>query len=1047
MNLASDCRARVPFALVGVLLLVTASVYATGLATRADPAVERQAPASLDATERDVRPALRAAVNDAARDAARHPVTDPADTPSGRVLNESSPFVDSLRVRIAVAARAALERVGRNTGDVRTSVSLPAISEPTDLRRAKREVTVSGGDDGEAMTVTVRNISVRAHQDGRVIAERHLSLTLTVRTPVLTLHERATTFEKRLNRGPLEGPGLGRGVTTRLYPVTMARGYARYAGAPIQNVLGTRHVELSTNAALLAQQRAVFGRHDPDGARAVELATVRVGVTDVLGPQHGDAANLASTLLRPTAVDDDSDAESGRFSPQTPAASPIPSSPDAAADEAYLGLRSSLSSVTAGSYRVDATLMTRVLDRSDGNPPAPDPPGDDWLLLTEQSSERTVVSAIGESRAAGNRTHWPTGSGVRATRRVLVSHTTTRVWLHNGETRTTTVQWREEYRVALEVVTAYGPADDAPDGATAPLFRRGGALDGPNLAGSRSRVARSLLAANGGIDAIATRVATGEGDTLNRNESLVAERPDDLEQWVASDLRALRREVAAVSVNVSRRRLAAGEANPAALLAERLQYRRETLIDAPDRYDGVADRARVAARTTYLDRVIAALEQREAATNERNREYRDEVGDGAARRLAKLLRVGTDGTGGAGSHGSGPTQGDEDGEFRVTPDGSPPYLTLSAVDRDHVPTVPPGETVTPLAVETTNWFALPYGDAADGISGALFGNKRVSLQTAAGTLIAANRTAAAGAATAAGDGDGGDDSSASDSARTEREAALATNRAALTEAVRRSVSWVERSVCVAARNGTGLSQRACAGVVRDHRERWRSLGHRGQAMSNGSYADAFTSALVVRGVDRATAEAAGIRVRVHLREVTATRRTSVPAATTNETATAARALAREAVHRRTESGLADVSQRATKRLTGASRLPAGLPLAPPPSTWVATINAWSVSVRGEYQRFTLRTPANGPDGGGGVVRYVRDGSTVRFDVDDDGEPERLGRTERVSFGTETTIVAAVPPGTPGIGDVDGERTEQSPGWPCPGADEVEPCEAVADDGE
>jgi hypothetical protein len=31
------------------------------------------------------------------------------------------------------------------------------------------------------------------------------------------------------------------------------------------------------------------------------------------------------------------------------------------------------------------------------------------------------------------------------------------------------------------------------------------------------------------------------------------------------------------------------------------------------------------------------------------------------------------------------------------------------------------------------------------------------------------------------------------------------------------------------------------------------------------------------------------------------------------------------------------------------------------------------------------------------------------------------------------VVAAVPPGPPGVGDVDGARTEQSPGWPCPGA--------------
>ena len=67
------------------------------------------------------------------------------------------------------------------------------------------------------------------------------------------------------------------------------------------------------------------------------------------------------------------------------------------------------------------------------------------------------------------------------------------------------------------------------------------------------------------------------------------------------------------------------------------------------------------------------------------------------------------------------------------------------------------------------------------------------------------------------------------------------------------------------------------------------------------------------------------------------------------------------------------------------------------------------------------------------MRYVRDGSTTGLDVDGDGSPETLGTNERISFETSTTVVVAVPPGPPGVGDVDGTRTEQSPGWPCPGA--------------
>jgi hypothetical protein len=1027
MRFADDRRGRVPFALVGVVLLVTASVYATGVADRADPPIERPAAESLDATSRDVRPALRTAVRDAARDAARNPVTEPADTPTGRVLNDSAPFVDSVRVRVAVAARAALDSVGRNSGDLRTSVSLPPIDDASDLRTAKRGVSVAAADGGEAMTVTVRNVSVRAHRDGRVVAERRLNVTLTVRTPVLALHERATTYEQRLNRGPLDGPGLGRSVTARLYPVTMARGYARYGGAPIQNVLGNRHVELSTNTALLAQQRAVFGRHDPAAADAVEVATVRLGVTDVLAPRNGDAADAAKTALRPNAVGDDHgvDGGSGRTTPDAPDAPPIASSPDAAADEAYLGVSDDISAVTAGSYRVEGHLRVDVLDRAGRDrPPAAEPPGENWTLVTERTSNRTVVSAVADDRN-------DTRATVQRTRWIVVHHTTTRLWLRGGETRTTTVQWREEARVAISVVTAYGPEDAAPERSTVPLFREGGVLDGPNLVGSRDRVARQLLAENGGVNAIARRVADGQTDSLRRNTSVVADRPERLSPWVASDLRDLRRAVANVSVNVSRKRVAAGEANPAALLAEKLRTKRTALLDAPEQYDGAADRARVAARAAYLDRVITALERRAEATEARNQDYRDKVGDGVARRLGDLVSVGTGGAGTAEEgHVGGPAQQGDEQQLRIRPDASPAYLTMTAVDSDHVPTVPRDETVHPLAVETTNWFAMPYGDAADRIVGAVFDEKTVSLETAAGTLVAANRTMAAS--------ENGTEN------RSAREAALAANREELTGAVGRSVRRIENDICVAARNGTDLSREACWGAVRDLRGHWPGVGHRGLAMGNGSYADAFAAALEARGVDAATATDAGVRVRVSLRELTAERRTSVPAETTNQTATATRAFAREELKGHTQSTLERGGERAKKRLNGVSRLPTGLPLAPPPYTWVATVNAWSVTVRGEYQRFALRAPAGSPDGGGGVVRYVRDGSAVTLDVDGDGEEERLGTNERVRFETGTTVVAAVPPGPPGIGDVDGDRTERSPGWPCPGADDAEMCKAAND---
>ena len=596
VSLCADRRGRVPFALVGVLLLLSASVYATGIADQTDPAVDRAVAESLDATSRDVRPALRAAIHDAARDSARNPVTEPADTGAGRVLNDSAPFVDALRVRIAVGARAALDGVGRELPAGRTTVSLPAIDDTDDLRDAKRAIRVRPIDDGNAMQVTVRNLSVQASREDGVVAERRVNVTLTVRTPVLTLHDRATRYEQRLNRGPLDGAGLGRGVTARLYPVTTARALARYGGAPIENVLANRHVALSTNAALLAQQRAVFGQHDPAGARALEVATVRVGVTDVLRPRNGEAADFAAAVLRPNAVDD-AEQRSGRFEPAMPDAPPITASPDAAADEAYLGVSDDLAGTTAGSYRVDGRLHTRVVEHQQTTEPPATPPGENWTLLTERTSDRTVVSAAPATAVEWAETNQNTTHKTR--RRVTVAHTTTRVWVNGGEMRTTSAEWADTYHVVVATHATYAPDDAAPNRPTTPTFRRGGALDGPNLAGSRARVARKLLAANGGVDRIAARAVAGEAPPA-RTVTVTATRPDALEAWVAADLRTFRRRLANVTVELPRQRVAAGEANAPARLADRLRARRAELVDAPATYDGAADRARIAARAASL---------------------------------------------------------------------------------------------------------------------------------------------------------------------------------------------------------------------------------------------------------------------------------------------------------------------------------------------------------------------------------------------------------------------------------------------------------------
>ena len=144
--------------------------------------------------------------------------------------------------------------------------------------------------------------------------------------------------------------------------------------------------------------------------------------------------------------------------------------------------------------------------------------------------------------------------------------------------------------------------------------------------------------------------------------------------------------------------------------------------------------------------------------------------------------------------------------------------------------------------------------------------------------------------------------------------------------------------------------------------------------------------------------------------------------------------------RRVASDLAEeaarsASKRGVERLANRSfeRVPSGLPVAPVPGYWYATVNVWHVTVRGEYARFGVRADRGRPSEPGAGIAYVRDGSAVALDVDGDDAAERVGRSTRVSFDVSTTVVVVVPPGKSGVGDRNGDADERSDGWPHAGS--------------
>lgn len=1040
MRLAADERARVPFALVGVLVLVSSASLSASLGTvapvRRDAAVED----AVDRAEATATPALRAAVREAARGAARNPVVAPADTPAGRVLNDSEPFRDALRIRIYLRARDRFADATYRQDGVRARASLPGIDDPADLSAAKRRVEIERLHDGTAIAVTVENVSLTARRDGRTAASESATLSVAVATPVLAVHDRTERFERRLDRGPTAGPGLGRRLTARLYPVAWARGYAQYGGAPVGDVIANRHVELAANGAALAEQRAAFGRSDPDGRRAFARAAAETGLHDLTVGTVSTVDGRSDAVLpspvpeppwqgtTPRYVNGESQGEGAAYD-GAERGERLTVGVNRTADAALVALLDGTAdrpaaAVRRDAYRAETRLATDVERVRSGSPPPARPPGENWTLVAERRSAEYEVSTPGERpnatvEAAAAPIADPSETVIEATARTVVERRTVeRTWVRGNRTRTAERTWTDRYRVRIAVVGAYAPIDAAaePDRPIEPRFERGGALGGPNLADVAAAARRDHVTDRGGPDAVAERAVEGTLET--ESVARYGTRPDRLEPWVYRDLAALREDVRDVTVSVPAREAATGRANPPAALATALRDRREALVDPPETYDGAADRARVAAREAYLDSVIAALAARADDTRAAESGYRDAISDAGVSmgdlRAAEEARARS-------SDPDRRTVGDESGlggSVAVVPDGDPGYLTLSAVSAEHAPSLPAGERYHGLAVRNRNVFAVPYGEARDAAFEGLFGREEtVALRTAGETLVAANRTL---------DGRTTGEPGADDEE-------LRRQREELRREVVASLATVRRETRRILGRETDLTRGERRAAVEAALARWDGAGRRATAVDNGSYAEA----VVREAASRASLAAPrddqlATRLRVSAARTSRSTRVRVPRETTAGTASATRELTRASLRKYRDAAVDGAVDEATERAAGRrlSDLPAGLPLLPVPGSWYATVNVWTVDVRGSYPQFVVRARTGPPDGVGGALQYVRDGSAITLDVDGDGAPERLGRAERVSFETRTAVAVAVPPGGGGIGD--GSAVQESPAWPRPG---------------
>ncbi|WP_231184324.1 hypothetical protein [Haladaptatus sp. DYF46] len=1045
MRLADDTRGRVPFALVGVLLLVGSVAFAGALVTRPTPNVNQNVDRSMRAVTAGTQTALRGAIRQAGRDAAAEPLIRTANTTAGRVINDSTPFRDYLRLRIYLSSRRRLRAVSAHVGDVRGTASLPMTPNATALRRAKRRVHVEpvGKPIDAGLRVRIENVSVRATRGGTTVAATTRDVTLVVETPVLALHERVQRFERRLDTGPLDS-GLGRRLTARLYAVTWARGYAQYGGAPIANVLGNRHVELMTNGAILEEQTHVFGASDPAGRRGVRRATARVGLTDLLAPttQRG---MLWTDLVLNAADAGGSDGTVDGSLNATPESPDSPYTPETgmevgvneSADRALLelidgGQSSALDDAIASAYRVSAKPVASVHTVRDESEPTPDSPGDGWTLASERTSTRISVENATASSPGTQRGWHLLWSGAR---RVVRTHTVVRQWQRTEEGRKdstarqsfprlpaqptrsknrtveTTHEWTEEFVVSLGVAGDHVTTEYAPDRPVASAHESRG-RSGPNLAGVRGKAVSRLITHRGGADALARRATVGTMDT--RAVTVQGRYVPSLRQHVYRDVRRLRARVRNRSVTVSRGAVATAGTNPAAGLAATLRERRNALVNAPAGYESAGDRAKYAARAVYLDSVISRLERRAERTRRTQKGFGEAIRDATGISVGRIRRlVSSRSDVSSPSSHLLPTNG-PGAPVNLSVDGSPSYLTLSAVTHRHVSAVRRGETAYPLSARNTNLFTIPSSDIADGVLSFLPDSrkpKQVSLRAAGFALRSANETLA-----------------------TAKNESLRRHRDELRKSISASIDDIEANLLdeLATSDAIELDRTERRLAVHRGLADWRTTADRAIAISNGSAAERIAREIERKQRvhwNRMRRDTVTFRVRFALesarRDVGGVRQSNVKSVVSTTRGVLVAEL-KAAVQQEVENRVQRRLNESINETVG--DLPAGLPVVPIPGYWYATVNVWQVDVSGTYARFTVRAREGSPTSPGASVAYSRESGSVRLDTDGDGTMETLGRTTPISFDTETTVVVAVPPGKTGVGDVDGNADERSSGW-------------------
>ncbi|WP_440767345.1 DUF7286 family protein [Natronorubrum sp. DTA7] len=325
VSLASDDRARIPFALLAVLLLVSSISIVAVLESRDRPEVDVDQGLAVDRAESIAVGEIRHAVVRATDDAARAPVssTDGADAAFADAVDSGDVFEQYLELRIyrdvAVSLASAEQKIGHDRTAV-ASIERLDWDDSDDLENAIDRVDFERADD-DVLTATVEDVELTVEHDGEETASEQRDITVSVGTNALELHDRTNEFEEQLETGFFEAEefydGFGRYFAARMYPYVWGKAYYDRlvsSDRTFHNLTPNEHTEVMANDAVFALQEASFGTADPYEDRATFLPTVcmandlasqagDIDLDELLGEQLGDEINESDGLCGSDLVD------------------------------------------------------------------------------------------------------------------------------------------------------------------------------------------------------------------------------------------------------------------------------------------------------------------------------------------------------------------------------------------------------------------------------------------------------------------------------------------------------------------------------------------------------------------------------------------------------------------------------------------------------------------------------------------------------------------------------------------------------------------------